>query len=284
MSNYSPSGGREQGHNLGQESGYGEVSKGRLTHDQANSYALWGVLLVLGLFCLVILLCTGVFAVLLLPSAMSAEDTEKQKVDVENMKKIGLALVKYHRGRQAFPSSFAVNSKGEKVWSWKVAILLELNEHQLYNRIDFQRMKSWDDPENQVLQGPSPVMFQSARVDHNDNPNEANVFLIASNEKLQFGNPMFIDGEHSTMQDCRDGTRNTMVAVMLAKHSAPWASPRNLTPEEAYELIKKEDRAFVGLFADGVAKRLSVNIDRESFMGLITRDAGEPTWADDFAP
>jgi hypothetical protein len=62
---------------------------------------------------------------------------------------------------------------------------------------------------------------------------------------------------------------------MLAKHSRPWASPENLTPEEAFQLIQNEEREATVIFLDGSVRRISKNIDKATFMALTTRDGNE---------
>jgi hypothetical protein len=47
-------------------------------------------------------------------------------------------------------------------------------------------------------------------------------------------------------------------------------------------LIKNEDRVFIAMFLDGSIRRLSVEIDKESFMALVTRDGGEVVNGDEF--
>jgi type II secretory pathway pseudopilin PulG len=282
MSQYNPYGGGQPGQGASNFGAYGAAPQGTMPPSRGGMSATMIVVIVLGIFFFVTLICVGVLTALLLPAVSAARDAARQMQDSNNMRQIGLALLNYNDTHRTFPASFAYNSNGEKVWSWKVALLPYLEEGRQFQQIDFTNMKPWNDPSNTVLQGQSSLVFQSARADQANNSNAANVFLISSPLKLESGNAMFIDGEFPKLQDCSDGLANTMAAVMLAKHSAPWASPENLTPDEAFQLIKNEDRVFIAMFLDGSIRRLSVDIDKESFMALVTRDGGEFVNADEF--
>lgn len=282
MSQSNPYGGGQQNQFDFNSGGYGTVSQGAMPPSRSGMSATTIVLIVLGIFFVVFVLCGGVLAALLLPAVSAARDAARQMEDSNKIKQIALAMHNYQDVYRALPASFAINSNGEKVWSWKVAILPYIEETRQYQQVDFNNMKPWDDLSNMSMQGASSPYFKSARADNLSNANAANVFLISSPQKLESGNTMFIDGEFPKFKECSDGLSNTIAAVMLAKHSAPWASPENLTPDEAFQLIKNEDRFFIAMFLDGSVRRLSVDIDKDTFMALVTRDGGEIIDAEQF--
>jgi len=194
------------------------------------------------------------------------------------MKQIGLAMHNHESTYRSLPASYTTNSDGEKLLSWKVALLPFLEGEQFYSQIEGKEIKSWDDPNVPVLKSPLTGLltcFRSVRSKNPPTSNESNVFLIASAEEKEAGNTFFIDGQRPSFRQCTDGISNTIFAVMLANHSRPWASPENLTPEEAFQLIQGEDRYVIAAFLDGSVRRIPTTIDKVTFMALTTRDGGE---------
>lgn len=268
MSQYNP-----YGANQGSQAG--NMYGGTPPQSRGGTSAVTIVIIVLAVFLVLAVVCGGILAALLLPAVSAAREAARLMQDSNSMKQIALGLHNYHDTYKVMPASFAINSNGEKVWSWKVAILPYIEESQRYQAVNFQNMKSWDDPSNTVLQEAAPPLFQSSRSNQPLNSNTTNIFLISSPQRLPIGNTMFIDGEYTKFSQCIDGTANTVIAIMLAKHSMAWASPDNLTPDEAFDRIKNEDRAFIAMFLDGSVKRISVDIDKESFMALVSCDGNE---------
>jgi len=242
---------------------------------KSNS-VVWIVLLVLGgVFFFVMLPIIGITVALLLPAVQAAREAARMAADKNNARQVALAMYNYESALRVMPAPFASNSEGVKTLSWKVAILPYLEENSLYSQIDGKTINSWDDPSVPALQGPCPNTFRSTRSANPPTSNESNVFLIASPEEKESGNTFFIDGQYPKFSDCTDGTSSTIFAVMLAKHSRPWASPENLTPEEAFQLIQNEERDTIVIFLDGSVRRISKNIDKTTFMALTTRDGNE---------
>ena len=228
-----------------------------------------GVILVLG-----VLIC-GVLAALLIPAVSAARDAAKRMQDQNNLKQIALAVHNYEATYKKMPAPFAINSKGEKVWSWSVSLLPFCESSSTYSQIDFTNMQPWDAPGNSVLQGPAPFYLQSIQANLPPGSREANVFIISAPTKVQRGNPVFIDGTHTNFADVHDGLSNTILAIMLVKHTAPWAAPQTLTADEAYQLIQNEDKYFQVAICDGSVISLPVTIDKATFDAMVTRDGGE---------
>lgn len=233
------------------------------------------VLIILGVMLVLGMLICGVLAALLIPAVSAARDSANRMRDQNNLKQIALAVLNYESAYKKMPAPVAINSKGEKVWSWSVSILPFCEQLQIYNQVNFMDMKPWDAPGNNALQGPAPTFLQSIRANLPQGSREANIFLISAPAKLPQGNPLFIDGTYTKFADVIDGTSNTILAIMLVKHTAPWAAPQTLTADEAYQLIQNEDKHFQVAMCDGSVIQLPVTIDKPTFDAMVTRDGGE---------
>lgn len=233
------------------------------------------VLIILGVILLFGVLICGVLAALLIPAVSAARDAAKRMQDSNNLKQIALAVHNYESAYRNMPAPVAINSKGEKVWSWSVSLLPFCEQVQTFNQVNFADMQPWDAPGNSVLQGPAPAYLQSVRAELPPGSRESNVFLISAPNRVERGNPVFIDGRYTSFADIQDGLSNTILAIMLVKHKVPWASPYTLTADEAYQLIQNEDKFFQVAICDGSVISLPVTIDKATFDALVTRDGGE---------
>lgn len=254
--------------------GYGVAPKPVQPPEPKGPTAKQFVLIAVAILSVATVFCAGVLGVWFLPGIVSQVGFGSLSDDVKHLRLVGLALHTYHDNYKCFPTPYSTNSNGNVVWSWRVAILPNVERSDLYNKLNRKDMKPWDHPDNSFLQGESPLEFQSTRAGNGAKSNLANVFLISNPERLG-GDPAFIDGTYTKLASLKDGTSNIILAVMLVNYSVPWASPVDLTPDEAFDLIKKEDRYFLALFADGAVAQLPVDIDKETFMGFVTRAGGE---------
>lgn len=233
------------------------------------------ILIILGIILVIGMLICGVLAALLIPAIGAARESANRMRDQNNLKQIALAIHNYESAYKRMPAPAAINSKGEKVWSWSVSLLPYCEQVQIYNQVNFMDMKPWDAPGNNILQGAAPAYLQSTRANLPPGSRETNVFVISAPTRVQQGNPLFIDGTYTKFADIMDGTSNTIFAIMLVKHTAPWAAPQTLTADEAYQLIQNEDKYFNVAMCDGSVISLPVTIDKATFDAMVTRDGLE---------
>lgn len=282
MSQYNPYGNQQSGQGA---MNYGNYGGGGAPPPQRNGMSTGMIIgIILGILFLCFLLCGGVLAALLIPAISAARAAATQVQDSNNMRLIGLALHNYEATYKKLPTPYATNSNGEKVWSWRIAMLPFIEDGTTFQKVDFKNMKPWDDPSNTALQGPANPYFTSVRSDLPPGSNGANIFLISNPENKGGPNSAFVDGVYTKFSDCSDGISNTLVGVLLVKHNVPWASPETLSTEEAYRLIQNEDQTFIALFLDGSVKRLKTSIDEQTFKALVTRDGGEQMYPDMLEP
>lgn len=85
--------------------------------------------------------------------------------------------------------------------------------------------------------------------------------------------PLFVEGYQPRFRDLTDGPGDTIVAIMLAKHATEWACPADLSVDESYAYIQKEDEYMLCLYGDGSVARLPLNIDRKTFDAFVSASA-----------
>ncbi|MFM8571184.1 MAG: DUF1559 domain-containing protein [Pirellula sp.] len=233
----------------------------------------WNLLFALGGLAFICLVLIAIYSPLILrlqPDAML-------KTDEKRLKLLALAIENYESTYKRFPFPAATNAQGEKVWSWRVALLPYLYtdaDRNLHREIDFQDMHPWNDPRNTALQKAAPAIFQSSRFRHPSGSTLSNVFWIVA-PKREGVIPLFVDGYQERFRDITDGPADTIIAIMLAKHSSEWANPASLSVDEAYAYIQKEDQKVLCLYGDGRVGRLPVDVDRKTFDALVTPNGGE---------
>lgn len=198
----------------------------------------------------------------------------QQQSDISRLKQIAHAMHVYETLRDQFPEPITFNTTGEKCWSWSIALLPYLEQRDLYGKIDFKNVEPWDSPKsvNNVFKESAPRVFTSARA--STNSNNRNIFMISAKSLREFSNPVFVEGTKTHLEDITDGTSNTVLAIMLTKHSVPWASPDDLTPEEAFKLIQQEDDPVLVVMCDGAVSSIPRDIEWSDFDALVKRDDG----------
>lgn len=238
------------------------------------------VLIVMGVLLAVMVLMCGVGLALLMPAIQAAREAARRQMDENSMKQVCLAMHNYESAYKRLPTPIVMNSRDEQVWSGIVTVLPYMEHSQLYNSIDQQAMKPWNDPSNAVLQGPAPEFLVSKRQDKvAGQSTDSNIFFIGEKNKANYNvpaRPLLVAGRYSSFAETTDGTSNTIFSIMLTKRSAPWASPETtLSPDEAYKSLQQEDLgALVGLM-DGSVTWLPKDINRATFDALVSCNGGE---------
>lgn len=237
----------------------------------SNNRMIFVILASLGALGLLgVVACGGLVYFLAIPMRAAARMTEDQN----NLKQVGLAFYNYESAYRAFPYPYAVNENDEPVWSWRVPLSAFGESPQVWDEVQSNLgMKPWDHPQNGVLQEACPTIFRSAR-SYSDT-NHANVFLVSADPPRGPKGPAMINGQSLRKRDVLDGLSNTLLAIQFANHSAPWADPQTLTPEEAFQYLQQEDEGANVLLFDGSVTFLSKSISREEFDAMISSEGGE---------
>ena len=222
---------------------------------------------------LVVLVILAIAAALLLPPVTRSSRGGARRAQCRNnLKQIGLALHNYHDDYDTFPPAFTVNAEGRPLHSWRTLLLPYLDQQPLYNQLDLS--KPWDDPANAML-------FEKARVPIFACP--SNPLKIEQTTYLAVVSDQSVlrAGKSCSLKDITDGTSNTLVILeVTTDHAVPWMAPQDADAAIISEFLGTSPHAHTGgghaLLADGSARFLSQNIDKNTLQGLITVDGKEP--------
>lgn len=228
------------------------------------------VLIVLGVLFVFVLLCGGAMVALLLPAVNAARQAAQRMETQNDMKMIGLALHNYHDTYLQFPPLYVTDADGEPASSWRVSMLMFLEEMALEQQ--WQAGQAWDSDANEPLLEQTPSVYR-AKGDSPTGPHDGqcHVFAIDDPRALLSGE------EPRRMRDVLDGTSNTLFALYLPNRSVPWSAPQDLTIDEAFQEVSaaSHDAPVMLLMCDGAVTVLTTPISREAFAALVTRDGGE---------
>lgn len=81
-----------------------------------------------------------------LPAAQQMRVARMHQNSQDNIRRIVVALNKYHDNHGSYPPAYFADDKGKPMHSWRVMILPELGRNDLYRQYDFD--VPWDAPEN----------------------------------------------------------------------------------------------------------------------------------------
>ena len=193
--------------------------------------------------------------------------TEKQlQASRNNLLQIAIAIHSYHDAHGRMPNS-VVDKGGKVALSWRVLILPQLEEADLYEK--FKLDEPWDSKTNKPLSEMMPKAFAPIRV----KAKRGETFYRG------FDGPdtVFEAGKKRMLAQIPDGTSNTLM-VVEAGEPCLWSKPDDL-PYDAKKPLPKLGGLFDGdfhvLMGDGSVK-LGHNdkVDAAEFRKLITCSDG----------
>ncbi len=99
----------------------------------------------------------GVLVALLLPTVQAAQSAASRNVSLNRMRQIGLAMLNYETAHKNFPAQAIHSKDGKPLLSWRVAILPELAQQELYDQ--FYLDEPWDSEHNKPLIAKMPAVY-----------------------------------------------------------------------------------------------------------------------------
>jgi prepilin-type processing-associated H-X9-DG protein len=176
-----------------------------------------------------------VMAALLLPAVQSTRSAARRNQCANNLKQIAIALLYYHDKRFMYPPAYMADAAGKPMHSWRVLILPFLEELPLYQKYNMN--EPWNGPNNSKLAAQVPDVYRcpSQKDQPNSDPSETNYFVVVGPETA------FPGGSRGrSLSAIKDGTSNTIAVIEASGLDVNWMEPRDLTIDEAVELLATE--------------------------------------------
>ncbi len=191
---------------------------------------------------------------------------------IDNLKTIALALYDYHDAHQAFPPAVLKPPGGGPPYSWRVAVLPDMGQQELYNQYKFD--EPWDGPNNRKLLDKIPAAFRA--------PGDKEGSTDASYFALTGPGAIFSGAKGTDFKSIRDGMASTILAVESRK-AVPWTKPEDIlfNAEDplpdlgGYYGTDATKGAFYVSFADGSVRLISGDLGDVALRALISKAGGE---------
>ena len=234
------------------------------------------VIIILLFTALVLVVCIGALATLLLPGIIGAPEAARRFVCNENIRNLGIALYDYETQYGVMPPAYTVDANGNRLHSWRTLILPYTGHQQLYNQTDFS--KPWDDPINAAARQTVIEFFTCpSKADDGAAANRTDYVVIVDNAAF------FTGSKPTAMVDVTDGAAKTLLAVEVPRGGPDieWMEPRDLSPRELVARISRagnepnHTNGFHVMFADGRTNHFPNNVNLEQLKAVITRSGGE---------
>jgi prepilin-type processing-associated H-X9-DG protein len=221
----------------------------------------------------VVVLCLFIGPVLL--AAWPAVRASRRATCVNHLHALGLAFQNYHDAYEHFPAPAMVGSDGNPLLSWRVALLPQLGQRDLYEQ--FRKDEPWNSPHNLALLPRMPAVF--ACPSEPDTAQGLSTYLVVVGPKAGLGviGSMFEPGRGVDLRELMDGTSNTLM-VAESGRPVPWTKPDEIPLGDQASppsFGSRHEGGFNVLFADGSVQFLKFTISRTVLWGLLTRDGGE---------
>ncbi len=138
-----------------------------------------------------------------------------------NMRQIGIAMHNYHNDHNVFPPAAIVDRNGKPLLSWRVAILPQLGEHELYNQVKLD--EPWDSPNNKRLLDRMPKVYAP--------PGEKGG-SVTYYQVFVGGDSVFSGQGRVTLRQIENlaGTSN-VILLAEAGEPVPWTKPEDIRIE-----------------------------------------------------
>jgi Protein of unknown function (DUF1559) len=227
----------------------------------------------------ILLLIIGVvafLAALLLPALSSVRSYSRRAACFNQIHQLGLALNSYYARTGSYPPVHVANADGTPLLSWRVLILSKLERQDAFDLIDFSA--AWDDPRNRPVTSTPIDLFRCPSY-----PREGpttNYLAVVGPQAA------WLPSGTRTLADFHNGGATTILLVEADDKQVPWAQPKDLTFDEAVELLTSPPGQDAGhhvrhgffykptvvrhvVFADGHVGFVRVPLDRDVAEALL---------------
>jgi prepilin-type processing-associated H-X9-DG protein len=169
---------------------------------------------------------------LLLPAMSSARAAARRTLCASHLRVIAVALHNYHDTNGAFPPAYVSDANGKPMHSWRVLILPFMDVQSLYGKYKFN--EPWDGPNNSKLAAQIPAVYRCPANANNTAGNlETHYFAVLAPEA----------GWGKSIRQFSDGSSNTIMVIEATGLGINWMEPRDVTLDEAIELLTTKKRS-----------------------------------------
>jgi hypothetical protein len=194
----------------------------------------------------------------------------RQAHSVQNLKRLGLALLNYESAQKHFPPPANHDNNGKPLLSWRVHILPYLDQSDLYRQFNLD--EPWDSEHNKKLIAEMPAVYRVPTLP--PLPEHTTTYLVP------FGNgTIFHDDKGTPVKEIRDGLSKTILVVEAdADQAVIWTKPGDwpFDPSRPMRGLGKLRRdAILVTFGDGRVSHLTLERSQLILPGAFTRSGGE---------
>lgn len=223
--------------------------------------------------CVVVLLIFAVIAGMLMAAVMNVRRPAQRSHDEMRLYQLREAMFNYYSSHQGiyFPAACASDKEGNPPYSWRVALLPYIEQHELWNNYNFS--EPWDGPSNQRLHAPLPGGY---RMHDYDSKLTTTSFLAVVGEST------FFPGKTPLKYDDVTDKGATIMIVENRGANIHWMDPRDLSFEEMDYTIgspngisSKFPNPLILTF-EGRVYRLNRNVSPATLRTMLIINDGEP--------
>ncbi len=182
-----------------------------------------------------------------------ADDDTRQVM--KNLRKVGLAILDYHKEHDCFPPHATSDEAGNRLHSWRSLILPFLGEDAIFDMIDFDL--PWDSRPNMRIWEHQPSVYSSADC------------APPLTQTLGVVGPQTIwpTSQRRAWTEITSGTSFTIAAVRANQLNANWMEP---TDPDVDALVNdfEESKQLIAVFVDGHVETLR-DVSREQLRKLL---------------
>jgi hypothetical protein len=188
-----------------------------------------------------------------------------------NLRQIAVALHMYHQANNSLPPAYVADENGKRMHSWRVLILPQLGQNDLYSRYNFS--EPWDGPNNSRLMASRPPVYACSE---HSGDSVGTAYLAISGEHSALAGPNRVN-----FRDFPDGLANTIMVVKASHAAVPWMKPDDLDPATITTIgnppgfASDHPGGLHATFVDGAVRFLSQDIPPKTLQALFTRNGGE---------
>lgn len=227
------------------------------------------VAIVLGVVCVMLVLCGGVLLALLLPAVQAAREAARRMESTNNLRQIGIALHNYHDTHNCLPPAVVTDANGQPLYSGRVLLLPFMEQQALYDQ--FNKNEAWDSPANLPLSRSAQKLFTDPSAAGGGASGQTDYLFVTGP-----GTAMDTAAGKLRIADIHDGMSNTAFLVEVKGSGISWAEPRDLEIAGPMSLPPgNHPRGNLVLMFDASTTLLPSDTPPQTIHALATRSGAE---------